>query len=152
MKILLFLAAIIITAISSGCVSSTAITTDGRECKALSDDQITYLVVMTRNAVKKNAKKHHISDRELAFIVRTKPDIQIKYRGDCFGTMSITWETPYHIVGMRFEDYLDARFPQCAFMLRGTDGKKFQKAAPNAKTRRPGGNILQEQYTIPEKR
>ena len=152
MKILLFLAAIIITAISSGCISNTAITTDGRECKALSDDQITYLVVMTRNAVKKNAKKYNISDRELAFIMRTKPDIQIKYRGDCFVTISITWETPYHIVGMRFEDYLDASFPQCAFMLRGTDGKKFQKAAPNAKTRRPGGNILQEQYTIPEKR
>ncbi len=152
MKILLSLAAIIITAISSGCVSNTAVTTDGRECKALSDDQITYLVVMTRNAVKKNAKKHNISDRELAFVLRTQPEIEVQYRGDCFGTMSITWETPYHIVGMRFEDYLDAHFPQCALMIRGTDGKKFQKAAPDTRACRPGGNILQEQYGTPEKR
>ena len=152
MKFLLFLSALLIMAISSGCVSRTAVTTDGRACKALSDDQITYLVVMTRNAVKKNAKKHNISDRELAFVMRTKPDIQVKYRGDCFGTMMISWETPHHIVGMRFEDYLDAHFPQCALMIRGTDGKKFRKTAPAGKERRSGRNILKEQYAAPEKR
>lgn len=152
MKILLFLSAVIIMAISSGCVSNTATTTDGRVCEALSDDQVNYLVVMTRNAVKKNGKKHNISDRELAFIMRAKPDIQVKYRGDRFGTMTISWETPHHIIGMRFDDHLDAHFPQCALMVRGTDGKKFQKPDQNTGVRRANRNILKEQYAAPEKR
>ena len=66
MKLLLFLLSLSILAISSGCVLRTAVTTDGRECQPLSEKQIEYLIVMTRNAVKKNAKKHKISSREVA--------------------------------------------------------------------------------------
>ena len=135
MKFLLFLSAVLIMAISSGCVSRTAVTTDGRECKALSDDQITYLVVMTRNAVKKNAKKHNISDRELAFVMRTKPDIQIKYRGDCFGTLLIYWRTPARRIGMRIEDHFNAFPPSCAMIIGSNNGEITTGVKPD-KSRR----------------
>ena len=128
----LILSALIILS-GFGCVSRTAVTTDGRKCRALPDSQIEYLTVMTRNAIIKNAAKHQISAKELNQIRNTPPDLKIQYRGDCFGTLYLTWETPFRVVGMRFEDHLDVRIPQCALILRGTDGKKFQNPPPDRK-------------------
>lgn len=143
---------LLIIAASSGCVSRTAVTTDGRKCRALSDEQIEYLTVMTRNAVIKNAAKHKLSAAEVNFIRKTEPDIKVRYRGDCFGTMFIQWETHAHVIGMRFENRLDVRLPQCALIVRSTDGKKFQP--PQQDKKQPGqrpGRKNREYIPIPRK-
>ena len=132
----LILSLFVLTAlISGGCIiGPTATTDDGRTCRALSEKQLEYLIAITRNALKSD-KKNKISAFELRIINTTRPDINIEYRGDCFGTAIITWETPTRKIGMWFDRHLDVRIPQCAMIVQNTDGKNFGRIRPDRNLR-----------------
>ena len=132
----LILSFFVLTAlISGGCIiGPTATTSDGRTCRALSEKQLEYLIVMARNALKAD-KRNKISAFEMKIINTTRPDINIEYRGDCFGTAIITWETPTRKLGMWFDRYLDVRIPQCAMIVQNTDGKNFGRIRPDRNLR-----------------
>ena len=131
MKLLLSSFFILSVLIFNGCVMGpTATTSDGRKCRALSDKQLSYLVAMARNALKSD-KKNNISAGDLRIINTTAPDINIEYRGDCFGTAIISWETPTRKLGMWFDRQLDLRIPQCAMIVQNTNGKNFGRTKPN---------------------
>ena len=131
MKLLLSSLFIFSVLFSGGCVlGPTSTTSDGRTCRALSEKQLSYLTALTRNALK-NDKKNNISPQEWRIINTTDPDLNIEYRGDCFGTVIITWETPTRKLGMMFDRQLDVRIPQCAMIVQNTDGKNFGRIRPN---------------------
>ena len=135
MKLLLLSFSVLMLLLSSGCISGpTAMTDDGRKCRALTEKQLQYLIVMARNSLRAD-KKNNISPAELRIINNTPPDLNIEYRGDCFGTAIITWETPTRKLGMWFDRHLDVSIPQCAMIVQNTDGKKFGRIRPDKSLR-----------------
>ena len=64
--------------------------------------------------MKNNVKKGVVSAAEAAFAERNEPNVDIRYRGDCYGTAFITWRTRTRVVGLRFDNELDADIPSCS--------------------------------------
>ena len=107
----------------SGCaVHPEAVTIFGDPCKAITPGRTHELIVYSRLAIRKNAKKHQFTAQELDIINNTYPQLLAKYRGDCYGTFSILWNTPQRIIGMRYENDLNAELPSCALVITTTNG------------------------------
>ena len=98
------------------CCSCAPTTQDiyGKSCTALTDRQIKRLIIKSRLAMKNNVKKGVVSASEAAFAERNEPNVDIRYRGDCYGTAFITWRTRTRVVGLRFDNELDADIPSCS--------------------------------------
>lgn len=130
MKKLLFLSSLMLL-IFTGCRSNTGTTIYGTECKVLSDNQINDLIRFSRKSLYKNAAKYKITAEELDIVRKTYPELRTEYRGDCYGTMLISWETPTRKLGIRLENHLDAEVPSCALAITTTDGKRAGTIQPN---------------------
>jgi len=67
--------------------------------------------------MKNNVKKGMVSAAEAAFAEKNEPNVEIRYRGDRYGTAFITWRTRTRVIGLRFDNELDADMPSCALAI-----------------------------------
>ena len=67
--------------------------------------------------MKNNVKKGVVSAAEAAFAERNEPNVDIRYRGDRYGTAFITWRTRTRVIGLRFDNELDADIPSCSLAI-----------------------------------
>ena len=126
-----FLLSSLLMLILSGCSTPEGMTVYGTKCKVLSEDQTADLIRFCRKTLYKNAQKYKISPEEMNIIRKTEPDLRAEYRGDCYGTLLIAWETPSRKIGLRFENHLDAEIPSGALAIATSDGKNAGTIQPN---------------------
>ena len=126
MKYFTSLSCLLLTAAAllfAGCSSAPEGTTIfGDPCQPISAKRTHELIVYSRLAIRKNAKKYNFTPEEMRIVNKTYPQLMPKYRGDCFGTFLILWNTPQRVIGMRYENDLNAALPSCALVITTSDG------------------------------
>ena len=101
-----------------GCCScATYVTTeDGSRYKALSRSQIEHLVTISRASLHDSLTKGMITRVEYYDAIHSEPMVRVDYRGDRFGTATVSWRTRGRLLEFRYEDDLTAKIIQkCLF-------------------------------------
>ncbi|MBO5668039.1 MAG: hypothetical protein J6S43_02840 [Lentisphaeria bacterium] len=98
----------------TGCTSTVIV--DGVEYQALSKSQINHLVVISRAALQENLKKELITRQEYRYAMRNEPSVRVQYRGDRFGTATVSWRTGERLLEFRYDEDLTGEIiPKCSF-------------------------------------
>lgn len=114
MKILTFVFSFMLLIAVSGCVSHVTMP-DGNEYRALSRSEINRLILISRLSLKDNLDKKLITRKEYTDAMRNEPTVRIDYRGDRFGTATITWRTRDRKLEFYYHDDLTAEVLPCSF-------------------------------------
>jgi hypothetical protein len=128
-------AAVALLFLAAGCVSRQAETVYGDKCEKISDSQAAHLVKYARYILLNNVRKHKFTAVEKRILENDIPQIRYEYRGDCFGSMYIQWETPTRRLGICFDGDLNKNAPASAMLIGASDGRTFNTTKPD-KTQR----------------
>lgn len=114
MNKIIFSAAALLIVFLCGC---TALVTmpDGTSYEALSNSEISRLVMISRLSLKENLQKKLITKAEYYDAMRKDPTVKIDYRGDRFGTATVTWRTRHRKLEFFYHDDLTAEVMPCSF-------------------------------------
>ena len=117
-KILLYFFALLLVIIA-GCATVTD--ENGNTYRALSSGDKERLIEICRLTLIKHQakyqKKQLVTAEECLFVRRNEPEIQVKYRGDRFGTAKISWYCGKRKLEFIFHDDLTAKIPVCQFAI-----------------------------------
>lgn len=114
MKLSTFLFAFCTALFISGCTST--VTVDGVKYQALSKSQTARLVTISRASMHENLKKQLVTRQEYRYVMHNEPSVRIQYRGDRFGTATVSWRTKERLLEFRYDDDLTRKIiPKCSF-------------------------------------
>ncbi|MBR7120689.1 MAG: hypothetical protein IKC94_00420 [Lentisphaeria bacterium] len=102
------------------CCSCTtyAIGEDGNEYEALSKREIAHLVEISRAALQERLNKGIITRQEYYDAMHNEPMVRIDYRGDRFGTATITWRTRGRKLEFWYDENITSEtIPMCSFSV-----------------------------------
>ncbi len=95
-----FLAFSVLSIFALACGCGPTVEVDGQYYRALNHEEVHELVLFARSALKRSPKA--VSQMELARILSTEPEIEIRYRGDKDGTARLEWEVDGRRICMVF--------------------------------------------------
>ena len=131
-KFLLMFAALIFLG-AGGCATVTD--EDGNTYRALSSSDRENLIETCRLTLIKHQKKGLITAQECAFARYNKPEFQVKYRGDRFGTAKIAWYCGKRKLEFIFHDDLTAKIPVCQFAITDIPEHRQRSVRPDKSVR-----------------
>ena len=99
------------------CSCATYVTgEDGQSYKALTRSQKEHLVIISRGSLTERLRSGIITRQEYYDAMHNEPMVRIDYRGDRYGTATITWRTRGRILEFRYEEDLTADIiEKCTF-------------------------------------
>ena len=103
MRLFLFLTMLAVPFLLCSC--RTGVTYDGNPCYALSESEMDDLVNLARASLQKPHRQ--LTPEEVRTINKTKPEIHIRYTGDCSGEAKIRWVLKTKIAGIRYYGLLN---------------------------------------------
>lgn len=114
------------------CSCKTGVTDQGEPCYALDAEEIDELVALARVSLRKPHRQ--LSADDIRFISTSKPDIIIKYTGDCSGEFKVRWNLPDKRAGVRFSGLLnDPRRRVTIFEIIPNNDRVVYKGVPGKK-------------------
>jgi hypothetical protein len=93
------------------------ITPDGQKYEALSKDEISRLIIISRLSLKDARNKNLITRNEYHDAMTLPPEVKIEYRGDRFGTAHVIWRTRDRLLEYLYHDDLTAEVMPCSFSV-----------------------------------
>ena len=105
MKVLRIAAGLFLTVIFCSCATYVT-TSDGETFEALSKKDKARLVAISRRSLEDSLRKRMVTQIEYNDAMKLSPEIKVDYRGDKFGTATVTWMTRGRKLEFRFDEDL----------------------------------------------
>ncbi len=91
---------------------------DGKSYKALTAAQKEHLVIISRGSLTERLESGIITRQEYYDAMHNEPMMRIDYRGDRYGTATLTWRTRGRLLEFRYDEDLTAEIiEKCSFSI-----------------------------------